>query len=358
MKNNVTVYIGRFQPPHRGHVHTASRALERANRVIVVIGSHNSPRTIINPWTAAEREAMFRACLSPEDNKRIEFVYAENRLYSNAMWARNVERQVNEVVSGFNFIKPVVSIIGNGKGDPETDSYINLFKQWKRVPTDCVRISDTPLNATKLRELMFTGYTGLLEGPILPGAYNLITEFVKTPEFAALKTEYDDGIAYEKMYANVPYNNMNFYTVDSVVIQSGHVLLVQRGQTPGRGLWALPGGHVNQSETAEEASIRELYEETKISVPRKVLEGSLFCEKLFDHPDRSLRARITKKHARTVDVAFGYKLDDAADLPRVVGSDDAAKAWWFTFDEVANMRAQLFEDHADIIEYMLARVEK
>ncbi len=356
MKNTVTVYIGRFQPPHRGHILTASHALDHANRVIVVIGSHNSPRTIVNPWTAAEREDMFRAALSPEHNQRIEFVYAENRLYSNAMWARNVERQVNEVIASFNFIKPTISIIGNGKGDPDTDSYINMFKQWKRLPAKCIRISDTPLNATKLRELMFTGYTGLLEGPISGGAFNLIKVFTQTPEFAALKTEYDDGIAYEKMYANVPYNNMNFYTVDSVVIQSGHVLLVQRGHTPGKGLWALPGGHVNQNETSAQASIRELYEETGIKVPRKVLEGSLFCEKLFDHPDRSLRARITKKNARTVTVVFGYKLDDAAELPKVVGSDDATKAYFFTFNEILNMRDSMFEDHFDILEYFITRV--
>lgn len=356
MKHNVIVYIGRFQPAHNGHIATMQAALEQANRLIVVIGSHNTPRDIKNPWTAPEREVMIRSCLSAEDNARVSFVYAENRLYSNTFWARNVERLVNEEVATFNFVNPTIAIIGNGKGDKDTAEYVNLFKKWKRVPMTCVTLGDMPLHATKLRELIFTGHAGFIRHAVPEGVYKYLTGFMGTEAFENLKSEYKFAIDYEKLYENTPYNNMNFYTADSVVIQSGHVLLVKRGKAPGKGLWALPGGHVNQNETAFDASMRELVEETGINLQREVLERCLFCEKNFDHPDRSLRARITKKHARTVDMAFGYKLDDKRDLPLVKGLDDAEDAHWFTFEEVANMRAELFEDHADIIEYMLARV--
>ena len=356
MKYNTIVYIGRFQPAHRGHIATIRAALEQGNRLIVVIGSHNTPRDIKNPWTATEREAMIRASLSDEDNARVSFVYAENRLYSNTFWARNVEKLVNEVVATFNFVKPTIAIIGNGKGDKDTSEYVDMFKKWKRIPMSCVMLGEMPLHATKIRELIFTGHLGYVQHAVPAGVYQYIKDFMKTDAFALLKHEYEDGIKYEKMYENIPYNNMNFYTADSVVIQSGHVLLIKRKFSPHKGLFALPGGHVNQDETAYHASLRELVEETGIKVPLKVLEGSFFCEKLFDHPERSLRARITKKHARTVTVAFGYKLDDAADLPKVKAGDDAEDARWYTFAEVENMRDQLMEDHADIIEYMVSRV--
>lgn len=356
MKHNVIVYIGRFQPAHNGHIATMQAALEQANRLIVVIGSHNTPRDIKNPWTAPEREAMIRASLTDAENERTSFVYAENRLYSNTFWARNVEKMVNEVVATFNLVNPAIAIIGNGKGDKDTAEYVNLFKKWKRIPMSCVTLGDMPLHATKIRELIFTGHAGFISHAVPAGVYQYIKDFMKTDAFALLKHEYEDGIKYEKMYENIPYNNMNFYTADSVVIQSGHVLLIKRGKAPGKGLWALPGGHVNQTEQASQASLRELLEETGINLQPEVLERCMFCEKLFDHPERSLRARITKKHARTVDVAYGYKLDDKRDLPLVKGLDDAEAAHWFTFEEIANMRGELFEDHADIIEYMLARV--
>lgn len=50
----------------------------------------------------------------------------------------------------------------------------------------------------------------------------------------------------------------------AVVLHKDHVLLAQRGKSPGKGLWGYPGGHVEWGETALEAAARELHEETGI----------------------------------------------------------------------------------------------
>lgn len=42
------------------------------------------------------------------------------------------------------------------------------------------------------------------------------------------------------------------------------VLLVQRGKALGHGRWSLPGGKIEDSETAEAAAARELFEETGV----------------------------------------------------------------------------------------------
>ncbi|MBI2935350.1 MAG: NUDIX hydrolase [Chloroflexi bacterium] len=51
-----------------------------------------------------------------------------------------------------------------------------------------------------------------------------------------------------------------------IVERDGHILLVRQDTNPGVGLWALPGGYVEQSEAVERAVRRELEEETGLSV--------------------------------------------------------------------------------------------
>jgi 8-oxo-dGTP diphosphatase len=51
-------------------------------------------------------------------------------------------------------------------------------------------------------------------------------------------------------------------TADSVVFDGSKVLLVRRGNPPFRGKFALPGGFVEGHESAEDAALRELAEET------------------------------------------------------------------------------------------------
>jgi 8-oxo-dGTP diphosphatase len=51
-----------------------------------------------------------------------------------------------------------------------------------------------------------------------------------------------------------------------VVFRGDKVLLVERGQNPGKGLWSLPGGKVEFGETVEASAVREVFEETGLAV--------------------------------------------------------------------------------------------
>lgn len=100
-----------------------------------------------------------------------------------------------------------------------------------------------------------------------------------------------------------------------------HVLLVQRGEEPYRGHWALPGGFVRPRESAGQAARRELAEETGLS-PDTV--AGLRPEQLrtYSDPDRDPRMRV-------VSVAYTALLPD---LPEPRGGGDATQARWTRYD--------------------------
>ncbi|MCD6428870.1 MAG: NUDIX hydrolase [Desulfurococcales archaeon] len=50
--------------------------------------------------------------------------------------------------------------------------------------------------------------------------------------------------------------------VGAVVLQDSRILLVKRKYPPSAGWWSIPGGHVEEGETLEDAVLRELQEET------------------------------------------------------------------------------------------------
>ncbi|WP_415948940.1 NUDIX hydrolase [Streptomyces sp. KLOTTS4A1] len=121
------------------------------------------------------------------------------------------------------------------------------------------------------------------------------------------------------------------FTVREGVLQ---VLLVERGQEPYAGRWALPGGFVLPRESAETAARRELAEETGL-----VDTTGLHLEQLrtYSAPDRDPRMRV-------VSVAFAAL---GPDLPEPRGGGDAAQARWQPFAGTG-VRALAF-DHDRIL---------
>lgn len=348
MDYDYLVFIGRFEPFHNGHAAVARYALSRAKKVIFLVGSADTPRTIKNPWTVAERAVMIQSAL-PEASDRLLVRPLRDHLYNESLWIAAVQRTVAEAIKADGGA-PSAKVGLVGKDKDASSYYLQEFPQWDLVD---VRHTET-LSATELRRYLFEAnqidsHGGLMmiranvPGPV----FDMLEAFRKnSPAFKQLVAEHHFIDTYRAAWAEAPYPP-TFVTTDAVVVHSGHVLLVRRRAEPGKGLWALPGGFVAQDEGLLESCLRELREETRLKIPVPVLKGSIKGQQVFDHPDRSLRGR-TLTHAFHFDFPAG-------ELPDVRGGDDADKARWIPVSEALEMSPQLYEDHLHILEFFLGR---
>jgi len=108
---------------------------------------------------------------------------------------------------------------------------------------------------------------------------------------------------------------------------AGRLLVVQRANEPGRGLWSVPGGRVETGEDDAAALVREMLEETGLQVAPDALVGRVRRGRFVIADYRctvvagSLRAGDDALDARFVDRAA------MAALPLVDGLLDALTEW-------------------------------
>ena len=348
MEYDYLVFIGRFEPFHNGHAAVARLALSRAKKLIFLVGSADTPRTIRNPWTVAERAVMIQAALDGASDRLI-IRPLRDHLYNESQWIAGVQRVVAEAIrSDGGEAGASVGLIGMDKD--ASSYYLREFPQWPLVD---VQHTET-LSATELRRYLFEagkidfhGALLMLRGNVPAPVYEMLEAFRKnSPAYTQLVAEHQFIDQYKAAWKDAPYAP-TFVTTDAVVVHSGHVLLVRRRAEPGKGLWALPGGFVGQDEGLLDACLRELREETRLKIPVPVLKGSLKGQHVFDHPERSQRGRT---------ITHTYHFDfPAGELPDVRGGDDADKARWIPVSEALDMGPKLYEDHIHILEFFLGR---
>ena len=69
------------------------------------------------------------------------------------------------------------------------------------------------------------------------------------------------------------YPDRPFLAVSAAIIRDGRVLVTQRARGPGIGIWSMPGGVVEAGETLTEALVREIREETALTIEPVALAG-------------------------------------------------------------------------------------
>jgi 8-oxo-dGTP diphosphatase len=125
---------------------------------------------------------------------------------------------------------------------------------------------------------------------------------------------------------------MRPFACDGILVEDGKILLIKRAAEPFKGQWALPGGRIDDGETAEDCLKREMKEETGLEVEPVRLIG------IYSDPGRDPRGIIAATYL----------------VKRVGGElkagDDAGEAEWFPLDNLP----ELATDHSKMVEDALS----
>jgi len=341
---DILAFIGRFQPFHIGHKYVVDAAIERAEHVVILVGSANRAPSVRDPWSFEERAKMI-AKVYPYEVSTGQLILKplNDTMYNDEAWVTQVQRTVDQTVEELQLDTAKVGLIGHSKD--KTSYYLKLFPQWH---SENVEHEVGVFNATDIRKGYFTGAPTIPHDICPPQISEYLKDYMITAGFKRIRNEADWVKDYKASWQNAPFAP-TFITVDALVVQSGHILMIKRGGFPGKGQWALPGGFAGHDETLLESALRELKEETKLSdqhgpYPMGKLKGFLAGREVFDDPKRSVRGF-------TVTHAFLFKLPSAKKLMKVIGSDDAAHAEWVPLGSLDP--TTVFEDHYFIINKML-----
>jgi len=124
-------------------------------------------------------------------------------------------------------------------------------------------------------------------------------------------------------------------TVDGVVIKDIKILLIKRKRQPFKGKWALPGGFVEYGEKTEDATVREVLEETGLKTKISHLVG------VYSDPDRDPRGH-------TITIVYNLEISGG----KMESSGDACDINFFN----VNKLPQLSFDHNSIIQDFIRRI--
>jgi bifunctional NMN adenylyltransferase/nudix hydrolase len=359
--NTLAVVIGRFQPVHLFHVQTLIGRARSYDATILLLGSSSKARDEKNPLRWEERRDLILAGVGDEwgedlDTSFLHFHPIKDYPYSNNRWVFQIQRGVEERLAELEretgeAWEPV--LVGVDKDD--STYYLRLFPQWKhdifRPPASTLKFSATTIRAAMFEDRWTE--VGELTGPTVEA---WLREWMAGDEGRRIQAEYQAAqhnrlvLAYERdgVLVKAPYPPI-FHTTDSVVLWRGHVLLIERRAEPGKGLWALPGGHLQPDEWIRAGAVRERQEESRIRFFHKGARRRLrlhadWCRAshTFDYPGRSLRGR-------TITEGFLWVIPDEYEV-EIMAASDAARAVWFPLYQVLHqMDYELFEDHQSII---------
>lgn len=301
--------IDRLQPPSPAFLQAIAAACTRFDTVLVLVSGAARPRDWRYPLSWQERVEALRAAVPASNLTVLPLI---DTLYDDGLWVAHVRRCLEAHARHSGAQGAPVLLVAPGKAGQAMG---RLFPDWQ---TQEALPGPDPLALARLYQTAPGTHTGPLEA--------LAQEAMQAAQERARWQAAEEALGYP-----IPLN-----TVDAVVVQSHHVLLVEReAGSIGAGLLSLPGSFIAQGQTALDTILATLRTKAGLDMPLGALSGRLAQRRVFDHPDRDPRGWIRTE-------AFVF------DLPASGRMEAAKRAQWIPLAALDSTR--LFADHGDIIQ--------
>lgn len=260
MKKRVAYAIGRYTPPHKGHINTFLWLLTQYDELIIGIGSCYKVGTARHPLLAFFREKMIHRSLvnAGVDMSRIKFVHLQDFKDDWDAWWRHVTLvfgagAFDALVTG-NFEDIVSEINNRGMVLP-----FKIINPETELPTEYQH----PYHATDLRNAISSNEYTLFETIAASGTIDLMAH---VGGFAGIREALEDnGTKF------VPGRQ----TVDLIVTCKGQDNIAERLLLCGYrkktkenfpGYLAIPGGAIHDYENPMDAAVRVFRERTGLHI--------------------------------------------------------------------------------------------
>lgn len=285
------IYVGRFQPFHNGHLHAIGQIQNDGIKQIVIgIGSCQEAQTEKNPFSYLERKAMIEKVLP---NVKIIPIPDFNNL---KLWSEYIQYKAAEVTTIYT---------GNNwtaKAFAKTGIKVKKLKYI------------SPANGTIIRNKIKQGED--ISKDVPKGIY----EYVKKNESRAWMMD---------------IKGRPQIATDGIIRYQNKIVLIERKFPPFG--YALPGGFIEEGESADKAMQREIKEEINLETSNVKFVGT------YSNPKRDPRGHV---------ISIAYSAEGLGDLK---AQDDAKKVLLIDIKEALEL--ELTFDHKEIIKDYLKSKE-
>lgn len=145
------IFLGRFQPFHKGHFHTVEKFKDRFEQFQIVIGSSSKSRTDRNPLSLTERKKVIRSC-----HPSLEIAGLEDEdegIKGHREWVNKLilKTEADKVITRNELVKEIIreyseaEVVEHKLYRPEKFSGTNIRekiregKPWKELVPGCCR---------------------------------------------------------------------------------------------------------------------------------------------------------------------------------------------------------------------------
>ncbi len=181
---DLSVFIGRFQPFHLGHLHNVKKALENSSKILINVGSSFNAPNMKNPFSFEQRKQMIFCDLEyvGVDISRVEIEPLADFFYQEERWEENLKQNVKKHSNNSD----TVVVVGHQKD--ASSYYLKSFPEWDYLSVDNYK----NYNATDFRKAYYDGE--ILEHYMVSqdaneGVFKYLRDFIKTEQYEKRKEE-------------------------------------------------------------------------------------------------------------------------------------------------------------------------